>query len=264
MKYFTRKWKDYIYTNYEKFLIEKEDKYYNVYLTYGKEIIIYTDQLLKEKFDIYYNTKKKYVDSYKYLEKEFGQYEKIELLTYEEELINFKERIKIYSERLKKEAFENIEIKVDVNVTKEELENVDFRLLALNIHNGEHYAITSLVTLTNEVMGFLTGMSKNAKDNNKLEYEKLDESYIWFHDALVLDIGRTKDYSYVVVLDNEIYYRITMVNGDANQYQGFYEMKNKSFCDINTYEYGYCDDKGYYLRLEDLEIWGDNITINQL
>jgi len=263
MKFFTRKWKDFIYENYEKFLIEKEDKWYNLYLTYGKENIIYSDKLLKEKFDIYYNNKKKYVESYEYLKKEFGQYEKIELLTYEEEFDNFKNRIKTYSERLKQEAFENIQTK-ECNVTLKDLENTDFRLLALNLYNGNHRGITDLVTLTNEVMGFLTGMTKNAEDSNKLEYEKLKKSHIWFHDALVLEIGKTKDYSFVVVLDNEIYYRITMANGNASNYIDFYKMNKEDFYYIDTYEYGYCYDKGYYLKLEELEIWGDNIVINQI
>jgi len=262
MDFFTRKWKDYVYENYEKFLIEYKAKYYIIEISYGKQTFEYNEQLLKDKFDLYYETKKKYVDSYDYLEKEFGLYEKVELLTYEDEFENFKNRVEIYSERLKEEASQNVRKEHEGNITLEDVEKIDFRLIALNLHNADHYAITDLITLTNEVMGFLTGMTKFAKDSNKLEYEKLEDSYIWFHDSLVLDIGKTKEYSYVVVLDNSIYYRITMANGDANYDIDF--IFRKQLYDVETYEYGYCYDKGYYLRLQDLEIWGDNITINQI
>lgn len=285
MKNFTKRWKDYIYENYEDFLVEYDIRCYIMKRNYEETLIEYSEELVKEKFDVYYQNKKKYVESYDYLEREFGVYEEIQLLTYEEEFANFKNRIETYSKSLKEQAIQvigDLQKEDNINVTIADVEKVDFRLATLNLCNGVDYRVIGRLRLTNDVMGFLTGMTKNAEDKGKMDYIKFDNSNIWFHDARVLEVNHLKLFHNnditIILHDNETYCKIVMVNGNTNISKisnlkisepsinrfNFLNGLRAYYYDVNTYEYGYCDDIGYYLRLEELEFWGDDIIITKL
>ena len=112
MKFYTRDWYNYVYHNY---YYQVENNLLDLVLRITNEAYLreenmdnkYSDELLKEMFNKYYESKKKYVSSYDYLKKEFNQYEEVELLSYDEEFKNYKERI----EKFVKEAKQLLHVK---------------------------------------------------------------------------------------------------------------------------------------------------------
>ena len=106
MKFYTRDWYNYVYQNY---YYQVENNLLNLVLRITNEAYLrtkdidnkYSDELLKEMFDEYYESKKRYVSSYEYLKKEFNLYEEVKLLSYDEEFKNYKERIEKFVKETK-------------------------------------------------------------------------------------------------------------------------------------------------------------------
>lgn len=106
MKFYTSNWYNYVYQNY---FYQVENNLLNLVLRITNAAYLrkenmdnkYDDKLLEEMFNEYYESKKKYVSSYDYLEKKFDIYEKVNLLSYDEEFKNYKERIEKFVNEVK-------------------------------------------------------------------------------------------------------------------------------------------------------------------
>lgn len=136
MKKFTKKWDDYINLEWKDSLLPKK-----ISVIYPAEIYDgnFCEEILNEEFEKYYYAKKKYSSMYDYFEKEFDDYEEIELLSKEDE---YKKYVKTVDEQAKKYRDEFIQkiseySSIDFENYKIEdletfnIEDVDFKLLAL-------------------------------------------------------------------------------------------------------------------------------------
>ena len=87
MNKFTKKWDKYINLEWKENLIPKA-----ISVIYPSEIYDgnFNEKLLQEEFEKYYNSKVRYSSMYDDFEKKFKDYEKIELLSKEEEFKNYK------------------------------------------------------------------------------------------------------------------------------------------------------------------------------
>lgn len=142
MNKFTKKWDEYINSEWKENLIPKK-----LSIIYPQEtyIGIFSEELLQEEFEKYYNSKVRYSSMYDTFEKEFEDYEKIELLTKKEEFEKYKKTIEEKAEQYKKDFvqkveeysavdFENYNIKA---LETFNIEKADFKLLALGKINKE-------------------------------------------------------------------------------------------------------------------------------
>ena len=142
MNKFTKKWDKYINLEWKENLIAKA-----ISVIYPSEIYDgnFNEKLLQEEFEKYYNSKVRYSSMYDDFEKKFKDYEKIELLSKEEEFKNYKKSIEEKAEQYKKDFIQKIEeySAVDFNQYKIQslesfnIEDADFKLLALGKVNKE-------------------------------------------------------------------------------------------------------------------------------
>lgn len=127
MEFYTKKWKEYVYSNF-----------YNAFPKCAKrqDDVEYDEYLKKNEFYKYYDLKKEYVSLIPKLKEEFGKYEPVELLTIEEEEKLFEEKRIEFINKCKNNDIriinflkeKNIEVNLDIN-------DVDYNLLSLNIKN---------------------------------------------------------------------------------------------------------------------------------
>lgn len=142
MNKFTKKWDEYINSEWKENLITKK-----LSIIYPQEVYdgIFNEELLQEEFEKYYDSKVRYSSMYDTFEKEFEDYEKIELLSKEEEFEKYKKAIEEKAEQYKKEFiqkieeysendFDNYKIK---NLEKFNIDTADFKLLALGKVNKD-------------------------------------------------------------------------------------------------------------------------------
>lgn len=136
MEKFTKKWDDYINLEWKDYLFPKK-----ISVIYPKEIYDgnFCEAILNEEFEKYYFAKKKYTSMYDYFEKEFEDYEKIELLSKEEEYKKYVKAVDEQAEKFKNEFMKKISeySSCDFDNYKIErleaynIEDIDFKLLSL-------------------------------------------------------------------------------------------------------------------------------------
>lgn len=142
MDKFTKKWDEYINFEWKEYLLPKK-----ISVIYPSEIYIgkFNEELLQEEFEKYYGSKVRYISMYDTFEKRFEDYEKIKLLSKEEELENYKKLIEEKAKQYKIDFIQKIEeySAVDFNnykiksLEKFNIEDADFKLLALGKVNKE-------------------------------------------------------------------------------------------------------------------------------
>lgn len=210
MKFYTRNWHNYVYQNY---YYQVENNLLNLVLRITNAAYLrkenmdskYNDELLKEMFNEYYESKKKYVSSYDYLEKEFNIYEKVNLLSYDEEFKNYKERIEKFVK----------EVKNALNVKETDIECL--YLLAINkLNKRTHEILLDNIRylhekqIHNNVNTFLTSYDdyiETKKDT--IQYKAFKELYNkGFADYSILNYQENKD-SIVLKLAREMNNGIT-------------------------------------------------------
>lgn len=259
MNFYTKKWKDYIYSNFKEFIncsdadcLDVLDKNYT-----GE----YTDELLEKEFEKYYNAKVKYVSLCDYFNEEFGNYEKIQLLSKEEEFKNYQERFKNYLKELKEiqdNAYAN-----NITYFTQENKNTDLRLLALNKTKGQELESWFYRSLSNKVNGFLSGRKDIIK--NKFSSLFLETS---FHDAIIYNYKITSDDIILTLkednIDNNLYI-ITLKNARSNISE---DQINKS---IYSVDYEWFSDLNYhitfnlsFLEYKVIDFWSDSIEIERI
>lgn len=299
MDFYTRAWRIYTEKNYYDYLHKKMHYLYRYsYYKSAKEIeeelkrdntIIYNEELVKKQFDKYYQTKKEYCNSESKLKEMFGKYEQVTLLSYEEELKQYKTRITKYAKKLEEEmpkVLERAKLLID-NLHNEEkvitlndkvaaeiaevelkripsLDDIDYRLIALNLCMCKYEFIYANLTITNEVNGFLTGYAKYLEQReDKYDYEQIER--ILFHDGFIQKISFTiEDY-----ITNAI---IIFTDGYGNNCKYTFKIFNLklisgSLDNLIDYEYvvdckyGNYEDYDYYLKLDDFEISAEKIEV---
>ena len=200
MKYFTHKWNEYInkewsfYVNCNAFFSFKNSK---VLICYDGN---YNDKLMEE-FEKFYAAKKKYVDMYSYFKQEFGDYQEVELKSYEDELLDYQNRVDIYSNELKK---------------LQKIKDIDFKLLLLGCVDSLHYkeVLTVCDRIFNKANAFL--MSSEDYENYLKNYVSKDLLDISLHDSKIIEVIKDGN-NLTLKLDdgyypyNKIYY-LTFVN----------------------------------------------------
>ncbi len=213
------------------------------------EKIVYSEELLKEQFNIYYNKKKEYVEKEKEFNEKFGKYEKIKLLSYDEELEYYRERVNNYAKKLENE------LKID---------NIDYRLIAMLLGRYKYSYIYSKINISNVVNGFLTSY----EDYLNQKESKFDE-----------EIFKKIDFDDGTIIEKNFYDNNGKKDGII-VYKNFYTNKNKKYVfkfknaviyeynyqnqsDNKDYEFGNYEDIKYYLRIFDNEYLADLIEITE-
>lgn len=136
MEKFTKKWDNYINLKWKEYLTPKK-----ISVIYPNEIYdgIFNNDLLNQEFEKYYDSKQKYCSMYDCFKETFEDYEKIELLSKEEEYTKYVNTVNNKAKQLKDDFIKKIsEYSEDdfknYNINKLEdfdIETADFKLLAL-------------------------------------------------------------------------------------------------------------------------------------
>ena len=218
MDFYTKKWNDYIY---------KDWKYYVKCIAFFGDynscnIQIYDgdyDVKLREEFDKYYNAKKLYISMYSKFKEEFGDYEEIDILDYEDEFVEYKNRVLYYASELMDT------IKKNIGLNKfDELKDIDFNLLLLGYVDSNNYdkIIKYYKRIFNRANGFLSSGYENDEYLKKYIDNKLFD--IWFHDCILVDI-KVNDNNIILIIEDGYYpydkiYYLTLegvVSNDINK-----------------------------------------------
>lgn len=278
MKFYTKKWFDYVYKNWKKYISQ-----YKIY--YESERVDdnykYTDELLMKEFNEYYKAKSFYISRYTYFKETFGNYEEISLLSYNDELNEYKEKLNNYvKDSLKK---------INNKYKYDKLEN-DLYLYALNkitnkfndtiLRNSfessfsNDYNINKFLTSYSEYFKYRQS-SKNKDDS--FDYDIVFETSL--HDGKIIDIEiKDKDIIITTISDSisNDQYRYTFTIQDANyniidlvQKKKIEEIKDSYIIELNCYNF---EDLKYYIYLETnymntfndkIEFWSDKILVSK-
>lgn len=221
MDFYTKAWKKYIYSDW----VEAMSKKYNIssirYM-YGDMFLYegnYDENLKEAEFNKYYKLKEEYVSLESELKERFGKYEKVRLLSIDEERILYNEKIDKFIEKYKNEVLNTIDMLRECNIEVDlDINDIDFNLLALNKVN--------LRTIK-----FYQSMrrlyKKYLEDNGLLEEEDLDK--LKKIDLVVNDVNSfLTSYSEYIEYKNNSFYKF---------------INNKSFHDCKVLKYDVSDDK---------------------
>lgn len=241
MKFYTKKWYDYVYKNYEKYTS------YLMTIRYKEEVdsIEYNADLLINEFNKYYHVKEEYVSKYEYLEKEFGEYEKIELLSYDEEL-------KLYNEKLNNFVKNALEI-IDKEDRYDNLEN-DLYLFALNKITKNFHKILEKGFLRNNNFKNINAFLTSYYEYFNTRKDSFDFNLVFnhsFHDGIIREYKEIGN-DIVIVVDDEYNNRFTFTIKDAKYNKINFEgninsIIGKDIMSLSCYNF---EDKKYYIYLE--------------
>ena len=260
MIYYTKKWNDFIYRNYYDYINDKNySHYYKFFDENNKEDILYSEEVLIQEFEKYYNEKLKYKNNYDTLKLQFNNIQEVELMSYQEEFDNYKKKLELYSNKLREEF-----IVIFKNNDKFSVDEIDFRIIALNRNRIKLKQIYLKLNVTNELNGFLYGYYTYLENKKyKYDYDILDK--VSFHDGIIENIYFFED-------NKKMYGKIFFEDGfepDKKWCIKFYDVEilNKDFEDyknIVDYEYGNYEDYKYYLRLDEHEFIAEKIEILEI
>ncbi len=262
MDFYTRNWYYYIYDNYKDYVIN--------WISYfdAKKVnssTIFTEEILIESFEKYYNAKKEYVSNYDYYAKEFGKYEKIELLDYNTELNNYRNRLN--------EFVKSTLSKIKDNCKYEKLEN-DLMLYGckyITTKFGNEILKSNRITCS--IDKFLTSYEEYIATK---KVDKVFNNIEGFHDGSILDYQRNdKDISFTVSSEwSEYEYTFNIKNPQYTSNSKDFEKVFKKIIENDFWQIIYhmdclyLEDKKYLLRIEladtnntFIEMWSDNIEV---
>jgi len=195
MDFFTREWQEYIYqewgdyTNWGDFF-KRCDYDKNKVEIYNGDYEV----KLSEEFEKYYLAKKKYVEMTNELFLKFGDYENVEIKSFQEELDEYKKRVDMYANKLHND-FTQVAKENEV----EGLEKIDYKLLLLGYISKKNYNKLPKYYF-NEFQNFKIFNFANVFLRGIPDYQKYLEKFIQkdiikvlFHDGTILDVKREEN-----------------------------------------------------------------------
>lgn len=247
MVYFTKKWHDFIYSDYKKYVSD--------YMCYDKEItsnLEYNLDFLIDEFRNYYINKRNYVSNIENYQNEFGECEIINVLDYEDEFHKYKDKLDLVVSK----ALENI----SVEEYYENIEN-DLYCYALGYYKNNLGSIKDKLELVENVNSFLSSYKKYYKTlDSKFDYELTFNTS--FEGGRVLNYYIDEDDTIIVVEDNKNKkYKFVVSNYKINQ--DIYKDDNILSLELRNFE-----DIKYYMKFtfdkdRTVEIKNDLIEVSE-
>lgn len=242
MKYFTKKWDDYINKEWKEYVGEERINVSSIKELYECN---FTEELLESEFNKYYDAKKKYVSMYDYFEKEFGEYEKIKILSrdkeYEKYIERFSKLVKEFTNTLYYNSIDN-------------LNNDDIKLLVLGKVNFitketlEKKSISPRKLINKFISTYDEFCSKN---KIMLPIKELD--YFYFHDARIY-LYEVKDNRIILDIDSDWDFnssiKIEFIDATISEDLSKDMKLSNNSIDIYTADIRYYVDFGYYCYFE--------------
>lgn len=223
MDFYTKEWKEYVYRSWKEALPIQ----YNI--TNSK--LIYDGrfrEIIKEwDFEKYYNNKKEYLALEIKLEKIFGKYEKITLLSEKKEKELYFKRIDEFIKKYKSKVLKTIELLKSYNLEVNlDINDIDFELLALNkvtlktktfyqklkniyygymenndlLTDNNFDYLNDIDLIYNNINSFLTSYTEYIDFRNDKNYEFIN-NYL-YHDQAILNYEASED---KIIIELEVY-----------------------------------------------------------
>lgn len=239
MDFYTKEWKEYVYRSWKEALPIQ----YNI--TNSK--LIYDGrfrEIIKEwDFEKYYNNKKEYLALEKKLEKIFGKYEKITLLSEKKEKELYFKRIDEFIKKYKSKVLKTIELLESYNLKVDlDINDIDFELLALN----------KITLKTKEFYKNLKKIYFEYLSENRLLTDK-NSNYLNDIDLIYNNVNAfLTDYTDYIEYRDDKYFEI--INYNARIFSDLsiikYEIMNKQI----IIEIDECDNSGFRLILNNPKV----------
>lgn len=230
MVFFTKKWYDFIYSDYKKYVSD--------YRCYDKEIIenIHFDgDLLRDEYRNYYINKKNYVSNIENYQHEFGECEITNVLDYEDEFEEFRNKLDLTV----KKALDSLEAEDHYN----NIEN-DLYCYALGYYKYGLKNIKDKLETMENVNSFLTGYKKYYKSiDNKFDYDLTFNTS--FHDGRVVNYYIDDNDSILILEDGWLNNQYKFIIRDYKIKQDIEKNMYIYHVDLRNFE-----DIKYYIKIE--------------
>lgn len=250
MDFFNKEWLEYIYnewgdyTNWIGFFKRCDNGEKGIEIFEGN----YEDKLLSE-FEKYYAAKKRYIDMEQELIVRFGNYEKVEIGSYNDELIEYRERVEMYADRLHDKL-----LKFSREDELKGINEIDYKLLLLGYISNDNYNKLPKYCFDYEffkrdkIFNFANVFLSGQNDYDKYLKGVIQEEAVdyYFHDCQILKVKkRGNNLSLLISSSSDVSVLptyITFVNCVVN-YDNIFHLVDREIWSNSVY---YIKNKVYY------------------